>query len=67
MDRDCPGEGGKRFAVFGKTKTLSQGNPGSLIESMSRDSGLGQRAALPESVPTGLFKNPPQFDRRQGE
>jgi hypothetical protein len=59
LDRNCSGEGSESFAVFGKTKALSQGNPESLIEAMSRDSRLGQGSALPEPVPTGLFKNFP--------
>lgn len=67
LDWNCPGEGGERFAVFGKTKAFSQRNPGRLSEAMCRDSCLGQRPALSESVPTGLFKNLPQFIWRQAE
>jgi hypothetical protein len=67
LDRDCAGEGGERFAIFGKTKALCQGNPDSLMEAMGRDSRLGQRPALPKPVPTSLFKNLPQLIRWQGK
>jgi len=67
LDRSGPGQSGKGFAIFGKTKAFSQVDPSRLFETEGSNAGLGKRAAETDSVPTCFLEDLFEFFRGQGK